>query len=208
MDVDARELELKYALSGEDDVEAFAFKMGNPDKTLEQTNIYFDTPDRALHRGGCMLRVRVVGERVVATFKSDASLKDGYLECREQESSLPLALWQEIEAGERRLEEAAAPSVQAAMDILEPGARLEVLGTVLNTRRVYRLKSGCFLELDRTCLPGGRVDGEIEVETDQPEAVRVEVEALLEEHGIPWAYQNKPKYARFLEALEEAGISL
>jgi uncharacterized protein YjbK len=204
MDVDTQELELKYALPSVNDGEKLALMMGPPDAIHVQRNVYFDTPESDLLKAGAMLRVREVGEKIIATFKSEATLVDGYLQCREQESSLTSIEWRAVLEGGQSLESLDVATIHAARNCAQEGAGFEVLGVVLNTRRVYRLPSGHEMELDRTELPGGRVDVEVEIETDKPEIVRAEVEEILKNCEIPWSHQNKPKYARFLEALKNS----
>ena len=202
MDIDTQELELKYALSSVNDGEKLASMMGSPDGIHVQKNVYFDTSERDLLKAGAMLRVREVGEKIIATFKSEATLIDGYLQCREQESPLTPMQWKEVLEGKTPLENVDVATIDAARKCAPQGVGFEVLGVVLNTRRVYRLPSGYDMELDRTELPGGRIDVEVEIETDRPEIVRAEVEGILKTYEIAWSHQNKPKYARFLEALE------
>jgi len=202
MDIDAQERELKYALFSVNDGEKLASMMGSPDQIQEQKNIYFDTPDRALLKAGGMLRVREVGAKIIATFKSEARWIDGYLQCREQESLLTSAQWLAVQNEEISLENVDVMTIHAAKEYVSEGACFEVLGEVLNTRRVYALPSGYDMELDTTTLPGGRVDVEVEIETDKPDLVRKEVEEILARCELAWSHQTQPKYARFLEALQ------
>ena len=205
MNTDARELELKYALTNHEDVVRLAASLGEPHAVFEQSNIYFDTAGRALHRQGAMLRVREVEGRAVVTLKNEATLKDGYLQCREREAQLAADVWESIRSGALSLENAQGVPIQEAMGLLEEDAQLVILGTMKNVRRVYRLSTGFTLELDQTRMPDGRVDGELEVETDEPERAREEIESLLARYDIPWRHQEKTKYARFLEAMERGG---
>lgn len=82
-----------------------------------------------------------------------------------------------------------------------PGVeRMVPLGQVQNLRIRYPLPTGDTAELDRTEFPGGGLDYELEVETEQPE----EVERYLQSLGVPLEPQSKTKFRRFLEAIGRA----
>ena len=71
---------------------------------------------------------------------------------------------------------------------------------MVNRRHVVHLE-GYVLEVDRTELPGGRVDAEVEVETDDPEGARRLVQGRADAAGVELFPQTRGKYARFRAAL-------
>ena len=200
MSEDPREQEVKLAISDPSDLDRLIAALGEPDAVIEQQNTYFDTPAGTLRSRGAMLRIRKAGDSIVATLKSDATFVDGYMQCTEIEEGVAPAIWADVDASAGGISALDIPPVIRALALLDHGEKLIALGEARNTRRVYHRSGGRVFEVDRTVLPGGRVEAEIEVETSDPHAVRSELEALLNAHQIAWRPQSKTKYERFLEA--------
>ncbi|KAK9819468.1 hypothetical protein WJX74_009627 [Apatococcus lobatus] len=71
------------------------------------------------------------------------------------------------------------------------------LGGFRNIRDEYDYE-GFVLELDETIFPWGTVY-EIEVETEDPETLKVKLEKFLKEQKISYQYSNVTKFHNFKE---------
>lgn len=201
---DHTEVELKLRLNEEADYERLRACLGPPVETVEQVNHYFEAAGDGLRAAGAMLRVREGDGPPTVTLKVRARLAEGVLEAREVEASLDAGTWEEIRLGARGMESLDVAPVRVAVDLLGSPARLEVQGTMRNRRERHTM-GGRVLELDRTELPDGTRDFEVEVETDDPADTRQAVEALLRSCGAGWTEQTQSKYQRFLEHLPVGG---
>jgi uncharacterized protein YjbK len=174
------EVELKWAL----DADAHARLAGllAPVQVLEQDNRFYDSADRRLLRAGLNVRVRRENGRIVLTCKrrlpADAS---GAVRHEEHEQAI---------ADDREL-----PLPPAWREALA-GAPLACLGGFAN-RRLEHHDGRHLLCLDRTDF-GCRVDHELEIETDEPQAAHVRWAERLRGWGIAWTPQPRTKFARFL----------
>lgn len=203
VDRDHVEIEIKLALLDADSWERARVALGEPTRIIEQTNHYYDTEDAALEAQRGMLRVREGAGAPVATLKLGARLQDGVLAAREVEAPLEAGDWEQVARGERGLESVEVSPVRVALAHLPPGAQLQLVGTMRNRRSVHEL-GGLLVELDRTELPDGTVDHEVELETAEPEAARARLVAVLDGCEARWAEQPATKVQRFLAALRRA----
>ena len=83
---------------------------------------------------------------------------------------------------------------------------LTIWGHTDNLRRCYpidRSSTGWTLELDRTAFPGGSVEFEIEVESEDLEGVKPGLAKLLEKAEIEWIAQTRTKSERLRSYLAE-----
>lgn len=181
---DGIEREVKLRLADEAAWLALREALGRPQRVSQQTNTYFDTGDRKLRRDrSMMVRVREEAGASRLQIKDRISRAGGLLVSRERDEPLTPAAWRALED--------------------EVGAPLEPLGSVANTREVYDLGEGYLAEVDRTELPGGRVDYEVEIELRRDEHTADGARAALEAacpSGAPRPIST-PKYQRFLEAI-------
>lgn len=191
------ERELKFRLRGEEDWRAVQRLLGEPAARLEQENVYLDTAEGSVESRREMVRLRREGGARVLTYKQGVRVEDGYFEAREFEAPVTAEQWRLLLEGSEEALEGLAPlrELRAAVG---RGA-LRSTGRVRNLRLCYPLSQGEKLELDRTEFPGGRVDFEIEVETSDPERVRLELHGLAARAGFPLEVQTRTKYERFLE---------
>ena len=197
------ELELKLGLDKPEALNALLAALPTPTAVIEQANHYFVDDGGVLVASRTMLRVRESRRRdaeaaptVVLTVKRRLRAKDGYFVAEEHECPLALDDWRAVQEGTRGLA-SLKPSPLADLAIDSP---LRCHGVMRNLRHVVHLE-GYVLEVDRTELPGGRVDAEVEVETDDPEGARRLVTARAAAAGVTLFPQTKGKYARFRAAL-------
>lgn len=200
------ERELKLRLPDEGAWAAVREVLGPPREVLRQINTYFDTRDRRLLRDRALsVRVRDENGRLELTAKDRKRRTEGLQSARERTEPLSPEDWRRVHRGEARLTDLPYPLCQALA--VEVGASLHPVGSMANTREVYPLSGGYLLELDRTELPGGAIDYEIEIELREPghtaEGARAAVEPLLTAAGLEDLEPSRAKYARFLEALQE-----
>lgn len=199
------EQELKFALSGPEPWGEALRLLGPAEAVIEQTNHYFAGADGNVSRDWS-LRLRreqreggaprpdgplVPAESWEVTLKHGRKVSDGYFEATEINAPVTA-------------EQALAILQHDVWPVgLEPRAQLEslfgvtrpvYLGPMNNVRYRCPLRDWGRAELDITTFPDGSVDHELEVETDQPDAVR---QALLP-LGNLLTPSASTKFSRFL----------
>ncbi len=206
------ERELKLGLADEAAYATLVHGLGTPLHHERQTNVYFDTRRSTLLASrALMVRVRLSepldgtpdAASIELTAKDRAQTSGGLTCSRERTEPLTASAWAEVHQARRALTDLELPLAAALR--AEAGDALHPIGSLVNERRTYDLGEGYRLELDRTELPGGHVDYELEVELRAPhhtaeEALR-RVQALLARHGVEPGPPTTPKFARFLDAL-------
>ena len=200
------ERELKIRLADENAWADFCASLGVPDRVIRQVNTYFDTRDRRLCVAAeRMVRVRETSDSLVITVKDRANVADSLLlSSRERTTPVSKAQWRSVHRGHCALTELPIPLCQDLYR--EVGQHLFPLGSMVNNRRVYTLSEGYIVEVDRTELPAGRVDFEVEIELRQDDHTTDAALRCLYAAVPTFAGQPDPttKYARFLEALGSA----
>lgn len=201
--VDQVERELKLRLT-EYEWSLLRQELGTPLCIHQQTNTYFDTRQHDLrHRLSIMVRIRSEDSTYELTVK-DRILgeQSGQLETRERTEPLRSELATAILERTTALTEA---DVELTKQLRQQvGADLEPVGQVKNTREVFALGQGYIAELDRTELPGGRVDYEVEIELRNDSHTYLGARNALQLHtsikcsALP---PSRSKYARFLNCL-------
>lgn len=182
-----------------------------------QVNHYLDLPDAALRQLGAMLRLRVVGDKLVLTLKAKANVTAGVLRAQELERSLTdpheRAFWQQaVISWPQAVARLGDWLDQAGLHALADRADdLRSVGATANLRLIYQLPDGIdgwptplTLELDRTRYPG---DVErLELECEHADALRLAplLDAWLAAHGVLATAATETKYAQFLR-LADAG---
>lgn len=195
------EVEVKLALGGEADYERARAALGAAERVIEQVNHYFETADGRLRAARAMLRVREGDGAPVATLKLRARLTSGVMQAREVEAPVDAATWAAVLRGEQGLETVDLEPVRLALATIGAAERLSPQGTMRNRREVHPLSGGLVVELDRTELPDGTLDYEVEVETADPAAARERIVGILDACGAAWSEQTRSKYERFLESV-------
>jgi uncharacterized protein YjbK len=156
----------------------------------EQTNFYYDTPEKTCLNQGQMVRLRKTSNFTLLTLKSSATLNQGLLRCSETEWSFPACEFLGQELLQSLQNHKNWPSTLPQ--------NLKILGSTRNQRWVFKWQGFC-LELDRTQNDQGDVDYELECETDTPKQFLAQMMPLLEKLCIPYKPQLKTKYQRFLD---------
>ena len=224
-----REVELKFGVAGPLSFEALLAVLGEcpraslgecpPARAVRQVNHFFDTDGFDLSRRGIALRLREEAGRFVLCAKGERpGAPAGPLTIRgEEELEVAAALAGPVLCGTqdvRALFPGADPGRDSLWERIRGLARdveLRRVGAFENERRrvgPYRLEAGgdeleITFELDRTTLPDGRCDFEIEVELEESAdaaAARRALEELLRAAGVEWKVVAS-KAARFFAAL-------
>lgn len=210
----AREVELKFVLPDERAAKALEAKAaGSRASRVLQVNHVFDTPDRRLRGNGLTLRLREEEGAWTVTLKGPARRVGAARDRTELEAGVTPERAARILAGEETplaaLDGDRALTREAAK---RAGKRIVRLGSFRNRRTTVSAELAGYgpalLEIDRTELPGGRVDHEVELEVpaDGGDGRAASAEAalreLLAEIGVP-AVQASGKSGRFLAALDE-----
>ena len=226
------ETELKLGLADADAWERVRDRIA-PSRVVRQVNHFFDGPGRPLRSARIGVRMRSSGGRILLTVKADAGASDSVVTRRIEfeEERPPESLGEALDRGldlrdaiaRWRARACMAPDADPPLvDLLDRLGRatvdgpLRTFGSFENERTIGTLTltdaGGAFevpIELDRTTLPGNRVDYEVEVEAgptseDAPDLARTHralAEWLERETGAR-GFARESKLARFEAALE------
>lgn len=194
------EKELKYALD-EQGYEALKTLLGEPQERVLQVNVYLDLADNRMDRLYGTLRLRQEEDARMVTYKRGRTQRGAYFELSEWEAPLTEEQFSSLRNGvvQPHWWNELEPLRRFREDVPDAD-RLRAQGQVENLRIRYPLPTGDLAELDRTVFPDGRVDYELEVETEDPKAVDRHLHGL----GVPLDPQTRTKYRRFLEAIGKA----
>ena len=198
MDVDHQEEEVKLTLLSEEGLERLIGHLGIPERTIEQSNEYFDTVGQHLLAERVMLRIRRQGKDLIVTTKSNAQILVGGLRCREIEHKTTIE--ESISHVEAGLHTWDIAPVRHALGFVPSGSIFSSLGQSTNVRRFYAYENDGVLEVDRTVLPDGTIHAELELETTQMAERLSELRYMLEKLEVAYTDSVIPKYQRFLSA--------
>ena len=208
-----REIELKLAINPTSAVGRLLEVLPAPSAAVEQHNLYFVDPEGVLARARIMLRLRGefvpgkrVPERVILTAKRRprAATAEGVFVADEIESDLPAERWEALAAGALNLLALTThPSEWICRELdIDADHPVVCVGRTINLRRRIRYE-GFDLELDETTFPNGRIDAEIEVETEAPDRARRILMELGARAGVRLTAQKRGKYARFRQIIND-----
>ena len=203
------EIELKLALTPPEALERLLANLPTPDAVITQTNHYFADPLGLLARDRVMVRVREsvneAGEGpqpVVLTIKKRAEVNNGLFIAQEDEYELDPGAWQVVRDQGGDLRQAEVKPLEALCESIGVSMLFKV-GAFRNTRRCIPFQ-GLMLEVDRTEFPGGRVDVEVEVETEDVERARRVLMTFADSHHLHLQPQTLGKYSRFVAIINDA----
>lgn len=197
------EREIKLRVPNLATYERIASVLGSASLTINQRNVYFDTPDfRLATQEMVMIRIRLVGEKAELCIKDRACLSETTLSVRERSLDIRWQDWQRLDSGQIGLTE--LPNALCQEILASYGALMRV-GETVNVRQVFELAHSYQLELDLTTFPGNRVDYEIELELQAEHHTFDEArEVLSDSLGADLMVAltpSSPKYQRFVDAL-------
>lgn len=199
------EKELKYFLTKQDYQKLLSACKKHVDRTVRQTNFYFDDTSLKLRKKRIGFRIRLLDrKRAIITLKHPAkgiSPKVPSLKIRhEYEEEIPLKTAKAVLSGKKHILEVDADPVRVLKTFFPKGylKRIKPLGSVDTLRTFVRPKRSLELELDRFKMFKQKFY-ELEVETTNPRAADREVRALLQRCGIPYLPTTKSKLGRFID---------
>ncbi len=173
------ELELKYMIDGEEAFERCLDalkKLCGPGSVRLQTNYYYDTPKRELHKAGVTLRIRQNRGRMQGQVKRH----DGGRSGKSEESYFLVS--------------------ELPKYLLFEGKKAKLLGSLTTQRHCFDWH-GCEIDLDANHYLGN-TDYELEIEYPAGDVgMAAEIAAMLSDSVVLTASRGG-KYSRFLKALK------
>lgn len=151
------------------------------ESTTRQTNHYLDTENWVLAGQKTTLRLREIEGGYRLTLKKHMSSDHTLRICSEQEIEIDPTVAEQILGG------TVPPPL---LDHFELTGAFTVKGKTLTTRKVLRVGSGR-VELDETIFPSGRVDYEVEIESDHTN-LAAEIQRI-----VPTTPSRESKFERF-----------
>jgi len=194
----AIETELKLIVDGDESFRRLVESTPNRLDTLEQLNLYLDTPRREIHAAGAAFRLRISGSGAWATVKRRSTGQTpGVYVSMEIEDELPLEMaicW---------LEEKGPLPLSGGVDFgdLDPlcsGDLLEVVTWSRTRRTRFRLSDDLVMEADETLFGDGTRDYELEIEHSDIDHARRAATGVARRAGIRLVGQVRTKHARAL----------
>jgi uncharacterized protein YjbK len=194
------EKELKYKIETGEDYIKITNVLKNQYRCdeLVQENYYYDTKDMLLLKNGSILRSRVEYNKVIITFKTLKSNKEGYFISDEIENITDVGKFRNVLSGKVYILNLCENSKNIVENIIK-GDKLFLIGKIRNERQSFYCGDLVF-ELDRVDFGKGIFDYEIEVESQNEKEARDILHNLFNELNIKYKVQKKTKYQRFLEA--------
>lgn len=165
--------------------------------THEQENFFFDGTNSELESQRAVLRVRFydVDKKAILTLKGKTVIVEGVGRSSETEEAVDPAVARTFLEHPNALLDVSSDLVSYVKTNFGV-SNLKCLGGFRNIRNVYNWESFT-IELDETLYDWGTLH-EIELETDQPEAVKTKLEALLTSNGIMYQYSTATKFKNFV----------
>lgn len=193
--------------------------LGPVTATKRQVNHIFDTPSGRLRAERYAVRLRLEDGVPIVTVKGPSQRVGAHTSARteaeavvdsEQARGILSGDLDPVAALQSRVASPAYAALYAGLERARRGEPLRVVGSFENVRRTIDVELPgelrLIVELDRTSLPGGSVDEEIEIELTDVARV-AEVEAWLEARAAAAGVElraSSPKVSRFYAALERA----
>lgn len=192
------EVEIKLRLLDEDAHKGLA-KALEPHfrETHKQENIFYDGSEGELSKQRVIVRTRFYNtdKRCLLTIKGQQIVKDGIGRGSEVEEDIDPTKARKFLQDPQSL-------YNLPSDILQPilkehGVKeLKCLGGFRNERSDYDFE-GFKLELDKTMFAHGTVY-EVEVETEDPETLKIKLEEFLKKSSVAYKYSTTTKFANFV----------
>ena len=192
------EKELKIIIHTEKDFQKLLKKLPDYQKTVFQTNYYWDTKDFQFLKNSINIRIRFEdSNNPVITVKHGNTINNGYFIADEYESEYT-GLEKKFEIGEKLDLQSLSSKLSEKINEVSDSSSLICLGSLKTIRRLYKLN--CYkIELDHVFFPEGNEDYELEVETNDIDNLRPLIKALFKKLSVIYSNQSQTKYQRFLK---------
>lgn len=169
--------------------------------TVNQHNLFFDTPTSSLSSQRAVLRLRFLDKdaRCIVSLKAKPTLVDGVSRVEEDEEEVDPKAARECVENPSKLFDLESRVVRRVREEFgveeESGNGFVCLGGFENVREVFEWR-GLKLEVDETKYAFG-TNYEVECETEDPEAAKTLLEELLNDNGIVYVSSEMTKFAVF-----------
>ena len=201
---ESSEVELKYLLESDADLEKLAAGLPGFESELKQQNIYLDQ-NGMLREQGVLLRIRLENGTGEVTIKRSGGISDGVSMALESSEELTGTSLQKIEEGDFM---GALADLECLQKLQLPGRvrpdQLREWGRIRNRRRRFRLAGDWLVELDRAEFPDGSIRREVELESADPEGARQVMEPILRNLGLRWVVAEESKSCQLFRILENS----
>ncbi|MBA4683996.1 MAG: CYTH domain-containing protein [Planctomycetes bacterium] len=199
------EVELKYLLGSDADLEMLAQSLSGFQADLKQQNIYLDVSGK-LRTRGCLCRIRIENGKGEVTLKVAGGIKDGVSSATEFSEPLTSVALKQVELNDFMGALRGMKCLEKLESLCgEELAYLKEWGRIRNRRRCFRLDQGWVVELDRALFPDGTIRRELEVETDDPRGTREVIDGILGNLQISWQEAHESKSCQLFRILDESG---
>lgn len=199
------EVELKYLLDSDADLEMLAQSLPGFQADLKQQNIYLDVSGK-LRTRGCLCRIRIENGKGEVTLKVAGGIKDGVSSATEFSEPLTSVALKKVELNDFMGALRGMKCLEKLKSLCEKDlADLKEWGRIRNRRRCFRLDQGWVVELDRALFPDGTIRRELEVETDDPRGTREVIDGILGNLQISWQEAQESKSCQLFRILDESG---
>lgn len=208
------ESELKYRLEREQYRKLLRIFKPRLLKYQYQRNTYFDSPDLALRKHKCALRIRITNHRrAELTVKyPETRFRKGPRNLkvrRELNASLSLTKAQALVEGRAPISEMKLQPLRELRRRLSPGPLppLRPLGSTWTHRHTIEMEKNLRIELDHFRIFQAHYY-ELEAETERPDWTHERIRQILKAHSIPFRPLRVSKIAHFLQAWNERRTAL
>lgn len=195
------EIEIKLTLDESNYRKVIDNLKGSIKETLDQWNIFFDTPSLTLRKGKSNLRIRRIlsdksPEKWFITCKQGGILKDGVAIKPEYETEVTSDLAKYLLTLPSDFFNKLPAQIQEPISFAKDGD-FHIIGDFRTIRRVIPYQ-GIKIEADESFLPDSTKFYEIEVESDKPEEAKPIIEQKLNEVGAKFHNSKMSKMARLM----------
>eukprot|EP00158_Paraphelidium_tribonemae_P002067 Partr_v1_DN25087_c2_g1_i1_m50733 putative Adenylate cyclase len=195
------EVEVKLRIaSKEDHAKVEQCLKSEPFAVHRQENRFFDGDAGQLGATKSVMRVRTINEgfAYILTLKANSILRDGISRVEETEETLPPPLAQALLDDPNCISRMASqsPLLTLIMKRFDVTGNWKEIGRYQTIRKKFRWNE-LVLELDETMYSFGTAY-EIEVETEQPEIVKLQLERLLRDNDIHFKNSGRNKFVNMI----------
>ena len=205
------EIEIKLTLEESDYRKVIDHFKGSLKETLDQWNIFFDTPTLQIRKGRSNLRIRRIlsdknPERWFVTCKQGGTMKNGVAMKPEYETEISRELAKDLLTQPSDFFSKLPSKIQNPLSFAKDGD-FHVIGDFRTIRRVIPFE-GFKIEADESFLPDSSKFYEIEVESDKPEIAKSKIEQKLHEIGAGYKNSVISKMGRLMSLPNDQRFSM
>ncbi|KAI8605727.1 CYTH-like domain-containing protein [Dissophora ornata] len=198
------EIEIKIRLPTEEDTAKLEQALGgNPARSEDQDNVFFDGVHKELIKNKLVFRIRIInrsgkGPIAVVALKGNAVLIDGIATVEEEEEEIDIDVAKRIIEDPNLIPGAAKSHrlLKKIVDRVPCNDGYSHMGRFRNERRKFEWQE-YIVEVDRTTYPHGTAY-EVEIESADPEKAKARLTSLLQEHDVAYGNSQRNKFENML----------